>query len=86
MNTKHFTAHVVQQKNVNHFKRKVFVKVCADLDTENTTVFYSSSPQWGTGTADTEIKDPSVENLELKGSPILAWSRYVCSHACSVYW
>ena len=35
-------------------------------------------PQWGT--ADTEIKDLSVENPELK-----AWSRSVYSHACYAY-
>ena len=29
--------------------------------------------QWGT--ADAEIKIPSVENPELKGSPFKAWSR-----------
>ena len=30
-------------------------------------------PQWGT--VDVEIKDLSVENPELKGSPLEAWSR-----------
>ena len=30
-------------------------------------------PQWGA--ADAEIKVPSVENAELKGSPFKAWSR-----------
>ena len=32
-------------------------------------------PQWGTANA--EIKVPSVENTELKGSPFKAWSRSV---------
>ena len=31
------------------------------------------------GTVDAEIKDPSVENPELKGSPFKAWSRSVYS-------
>ena len=34
-------------------------------------------PQWGAAVA--EIKVPSVENTELKGSPFKAWSRSVCS-------
>ena len=34
------------------------------------------------GTVDAEIKDPSVENPELKGSPFKAWSRSEYSHAC----
>ena len=38
------------------------------------------APQWGA--ADAEIKVPSVENMELKGSPFKAWSRSVCSHTC----
>ena len=35
------------------------------------------------GAADAEIKVPSVENTELKGSPFKAWSRSVYSHAYS---
>ena len=35
------------------------------------------------GAADAEIKVPSVENTELKGSPFKAWSRsvYLAIHA-----
>ena len=40
-------------------------------------------PQWGA--ADAEIKVPSVENTELKGSPFKAWSRSVYSHTCYAY-
>ena len=36
-------------------------------------------PQWG---SDTDIKDPFVENPELKGSPFKAWSRSEYSPAC----
>ena len=32
------------------------------------------------GAAEAEIKVPSVENTELKGSPFKAWSRSVYSH------
>ena len=42
-----------------------------DLDVEHRVV--SGVLQWVT--ADAEIKDPSVENPELKGSPFKAWSR-----------
>ena len=55
------------------------------------TLCFSSgpfAPQWGT--ADAEIKDPSVQNAELKGSPFKVWSRSelistfpVCSSAFS---
>ena len=41
------------------------------------------SPQWGA--ADAEIKVPSDENTELKGSPFKAWSRPVYSHTCYAY-
>ena len=37
-------------------------------------------PQWEAAAAD--IKVPSDENTELKGSPFKAWSRSVYSHAC----
>ena len=40
-------------------------------------------PQWGV--ADVEIKDPSVETTELKGSPFKTWSRSVYSHTCYAY-
>ena len=40
-------------------------------------------PQWGA--ADAEIKVPSVENTELKVSPVKAWSRSVYSHTCYTY-
>ena len=44
--------------------------------------FRSASPQWGT--ADAEIKDPFVENPQLKGSPFNAGvDQY--SHACNTY-
>ena len=36
--------------------------------------------QWGA--ADAEIKVPSVENTELKGSPFKTWSRSIYSHTC----
>ena len=36
------------------------------------------TPQWGA--ADAEIKVPSVEKTELKGSPFKTWSRSVYSH------
>ena len=36
-------------------------------------------PQWGA--ADADIKDPSDENTELRGSPFKAWSRYIAMHA-----
>ena len=42
-----------------------------------------STPQWGA--ADTEIKVPSDENTELKGSLFKAWSRSVYSHTCYAY-
>ena len=41
------------------------------------------TPQWGA--ADAEIKVPSDENTELKGSPFKAWSRSVYSHTCYAY-
>ena len=41
------------------------------------------SPQWAT--ADAEIRDPSFENPELKGSPFKAWSRSEYSHAFFTY-
>ena len=41
------------------------------------------TPQWGT--ADAEIKDPSVENPEPKGSPFKAFSRSECSPAYFAY-
>ena len=34
---------------------------------------------------DAEIKDPSVENPELKGSPFRAWNRSEYSLACFAY-
>ena len=37
------------------------------------------------GAADKEIKVPSVENTELKGSPFEAWRRSVCCHASYTY-
>ena len=37
------------------------------------------------GTADAEMKEPSVKNQELKDSPFKAWSRSVYSHACYAY-
>ena len=40
-------------------------------------------PHWGA--ADAEIKVPSVENTELKGSPFKALSRSVFSHTCYAY-
>ena len=40
-------------------------------------------PQWGA--VDAEIKVPSDENTELKGSPFKAWSRSVHSHTCYAY-
>ena len=43
----------------------------------------SETPQWGA--ADAEIKVPSVENTELKGSHFKAWSRSVNSHTCYAY-
>ena len=46
-------------------------------------VFCIKSPRYGT--ADEEIKDPSVENSELKGSPFNVWSRSAYSHACFTY-
>ena len=38
--------------------------------------------QWGA--ADAEIKVPSVENTELKGSPFKAWSRSVQATAITI--
>ena len=40
-------------------------------------------PQWGA--EDAEIKVPSVENKELKGSPFKVWSRSVYSYTCCAY-
>ena len=40
-------------------------------------------PQWGA--ADAEIKVPSDENTELKGSPFQGWSRSVYCHAYYAY-
>ena len=45
--------------------------------------FTSMKPQWGA--ADAEIKVPSGENRELKGTPFEALSRSVYSHACYAY-
>ena len=44
---------------------------------------FLSSSLWGA--ADAEIKVPSDENTELKGSSFKAWSRSVCCHACYSY-
>ena len=41
------------------------------------------APPWGA--ADTEVKIPSVDNTELKGSPFEAWSRSAYSHTCYGY-
>ena len=53
-----------------------------------TTVLSSSLllpvPQWGA--ADAEIKVPSDQNTELRGSPFKAWSRSVYCHACYAYY
>ena len=43
----------------------------------------SGRSQWGA--ADAEIKVPSEENTELKGSPFKAWSRSVYSQACYAF-
>ena len=44
----------------------------------------SQAPQWEA--ADAEIKVPSDENTEFKGSPFIkAWSRSVYRHACYAY-
>ena len=48
-----------------------------------TTLFSYPATQWGA--ADGEIKVPSVENTDLKGSPSESWSRSVYSHACYAY-
>ena len=40
----------------------------------------SVTPQWGA--ADAEIKVPSVENTEFKGSPFKGWCRSVYNHTC----
>ena len=45
--------------------------------------FLATSPLWRA--ADAEIKVPSVENTELKGSPFKAWSRSVFIHTCYTY-
>ena len=37
------------------------------------------------GAAEVEIEFPSVENTELKGSPLTAWSRSVYSHTHYTY-
>ena len=56
--------------------------LCLDL-------FFSESfplmfpPQWGA--ADAEIKVPSDENTETKGSPFKAWSRSAYCYACCAY-
>ena len=39
----------------------------------------SQTSRWGS--ADAEIKDPSLENVELKGSPFTALNRSEYSHA-----
>ena len=41
---------------------------------------HAVAPRWGA--ADAEIKVPSDENTELKGSPFKAWSRSVYCQAC----
>ena len=41
------------------------------------------TPQWGT--ADADIKDPSVESPEFKGSHFKAWNRSVYNHAYYAY-
>ena len=48
------------------------------------TLFSPESPLQ-LGAADAEIKVPSVENTELKGSPFEAWSRSAYSHTCYAY-
>ena len=48
------------------------------------TIALLFNPQWGA--ADAKIKDPSVENTELEGSPFkLTWKRLVYSHTCYTY-
>ena len=54
-----------------------------DFSNLKSVLFNLLSPQWST--ADAEIKDPSVEKPELKGSPFKAWSMSVYSHACFTY-
>ena len=55
----------------------------ADISLTRVYPLSTVSPQWGA--ADAEIKVPSVENTELKGSHLKAWSRSVYSHACHAY-
>ena len=80
----------------NHFPLKVyiyiyfsiimlsFLKSLFDLiDNRAQELFIKmvqASPLWET--ADAEMKDPSVENPELKCSPFNAWSRSEYSHTC----
>ena len=41
------------------------------------------TPQWGA--ADAEIKRPSGQNPELRGSPFKAWNKSVYSPTCYAY-
>ena len=47
--------------------------------------FTARDETWLCGTADVEIKEPFVDNPELKGSPLKAWSGSVYSRACYTY-
>ena len=62
-----------------HTGRQVWIST----RTHRNPLTMDSTQQWGT--ADTEIKIPSVEYTELKGSPSKAWSRSVNSYICYTY-
>ena len=50
------------------------------LRIKNESLPFPTIRQWGT--ADAEMKVPSDENTELKGSPFKAWSKSLYCHAC----
>ena len=60
--------------------RTVYILLSRGQDCLHVSVL---APQWGT--ADVEIKVPSGENTEHKGSPFKAWSRSVYGHTCYTY-
>ena len=77
------TASVRQPGSCNSTQTALWSPPAGTIRVLNPSLSSLLSVQWGT--ADAEIKIPSVENTELKGSPFKAWSRSVYSRTCYAY-
>ena len=70
-------------RQTTHLKRLESAYCLAGYNGVNSMSPRVIPPQWGA--ADAQIKVPSDEDTELKGSPFIAWSRSVYSHTCYAY-